>query len=100
MSLEDVLIPLAFATLIAILLNPLCNRLQRKMPKVIAIMVTMLIAIVVLVSLFYFLSSRIAHFFDDLDAIKLKFGQLLHHLQSWLSDTFGLTIKKQDANVK
>jgi len=94
--LADILIPLAFATLIAILLNPLCNRLQRKVPKVIAIMLTMLIAMVLLVSLLYFLSSRIVHFFDDLDAIKLKFGQLLHDLQLWLSDTFGLTIKKQE----
>jgi len=60
----------------------------------------MLIAIVLLMALLYFLSSRIVHFFDDLDAIKLKFGQLLHHLQLWLNDTFGLTVKKQEQMLK
>ncbi|MFC3559224.1 AI-2E family transporter [Pedobacter jamesrossensis] len=93
--LRDILVPLAFAALIAILLNPLTNRLQRKMPKVLAILLSMVIAIIVLLALMYFLSSQIAHFFDNLDAMKQKFTELLHTLQQWLEHTFGITNKKQ-----
>lgn len=42
--LRDILVPLAFAALIAILLNPLCNRIERKLPKMIAIILSMTIA--------------------------------------------------------
>ncbi|MET4082017.1 AI-2 transport protein TqsA [Pedobacter sp. UYP30] len=93
--LQDILVPLSFALLIAILLNPLCNRFQRKFPLVIAIAFTMLIAIVVLVALIYFLSWQVSHFFDDFDAIKQKFGELLHTIQTWLRHQFGLSTKKQ-----
>jgi len=93
--IQDILVPLAFATLIAILLNPLATRLERIFPKIVSISISMLIALVVIVSLFYFLSSQVAHFFDDLDAIKLKLSQLFHTTQQWLQTQFGLSSKKQ-----
>jgi AI-2 transport protein TqsA len=93
--LKDVLVPLAFACLIAILLNPLSNRLQRHLPRVLSIFISMLIALIVITAVFYFLSSQVAHFFDDLDAIKAKFAKLLQGLQQWLEETFGISSKKQ-----
>lgn len=93
--LRDVLVPLAFATLIAILLNPLSTRLDRKMPKILSITISMLIAIVVLAGLAYFLSSQIAHFFDNVEAMKEKFSELLVIIQGWLEQTFGIGTKKQ-----
>ena len=45
-QLGDILVPLAFAALIAILLNPLCNRLQAlKIPRIAAILISIFIAI-------------------------------------------------------
>jgi AI-2 transport protein TqsA len=93
--LQDVLVPLAFAGLIAILLNPLESRLERWFPKIVSIIITMLIALIVILGVMYFLSSQIAHFFDDLDAIKAKFWSLVHNLQDWLQATFGISTKKQ-----
>ncbi|RNL52155.1 AI-2E family transporter [Pedobacter jejuensis] len=93
--LRDVLVPLAFATLIAILLNPLSNRLERKMPKVLSILITMIIAVLILSGLMYFLSSQIAHFFDNLDAMKQKFAEILNIAQQWLQQTFGISAQKQ-----
>ncbi|RZL42538.1 MAG: AI-2E family transporter [Pedobacter sp.] len=93
--LRDVLVPLAFATLIAILLNPLSARIERKLPKIIAIIISMLIAVAVLAGLAYFLSSQIAHFFDNVDAMKQKFSELLVNIQQWLEKTFGIGAKKQ-----
>ena len=93
--LRDILVPLAFAALIAILLNPLSNRLEQKLPKILAIVLSMTIAIVMIVALMYFLSSQVAHFFDDLDAIKLRLSNLLHDVQVWLQTSFGFSATKQ-----
>lgn len=93
--LHDILVPLAFAGLIAVLLNPLSTRLERWVPKVVSIAISMLIALIVLMGLMYFLSSQIAHFFDDLDAIKAKLTALLHSLQTWLQTSFGISTSKQ-----
>lgn len=98
--LRDVMVPLAFAALIAILLNPLCVRLERKMNKIVAIIISMLIAILALAGLAYFLSSQIAHFFDNVDAMKQKFAELLVIIQKWLEQTFGIAVQKQVQMVK
>jgi AI-2 transport protein TqsA len=93
--LRDILVPLAFAALIAILLNPLTNRFERKMPKILSIILSMLIGLLVVVAILYFLSSQVAHFFDDLDSIKQKLSQLLEQIRSWLQGTFGISTQKQ-----
>ncbi len=98
--LKDILVPLAFACLIATLLNPLCNRLERKVPKIVAIIISLLIAIGILIGVFYFLSTQVAHFFDDLDSVKVKFNELIHNIQAWLQKSFGLSASKQKQLVK
>jgi len=98
--LRDVLVPLAFAAFIAILLNPLSNRFERKLPKVISITLTMLIAMIILAGLLYFLSTQVAHFFDDVDAIRAKLNHLQHDVQNWVEQRFGMSTTKQDQMVK
>ena len=93
--LRDILVPLAFAALIAILLNPLSNRIEKKTPKIIAIVLSMTIAIAVIMGLMYFLSSQVAHFFDDLDSIKARLTDLIHDLQVWIQTSFGYSASKQ-----
>jgi len=97
--LRDVLVPLAFATLVAILLNPLSNRMERKMPKILSIILSMLIAVAVLVGVAYFLSAQIAHFFDNVDEMKTKLTQLITTIQKWLEQQFGIGAKKQQQMV-
>lgn len=87
--------PLAFAGLFAILLNPLFNRLNHRMPRIPAIILTLLIAIAVVGGLFYFLSSRIAMFSTDLPLIKDKFTSLLTELQTWTNKHLGPSMGKQ-----
>lgn len=97
--LRDILVPLAFATLIAILLNPLSNRIERKLPKIVAILISMTIALVIVCGVMYFLSSQMVHFFDDLDAIKLRLNNLVKDIQGWVRSSFGLSVNKQDKMV-
>ncbi|WP_316831683.1 AI-2E family transporter [Pedobacter aquatilis] len=93
--LRDILVPLAFAALIAILLNPISSRLERKVPKILAITLSMLIALIGITALAYFLSAQIAHFFDNVDAMKQKLSELLILIQRWLEQSFGIGAKKQ-----
>jgi predicted PurR-regulated permease PerM len=100
-NLGDILTPLAFAVIIAILLNPLVNRLGTyKVGKIPSIFLAMLLAILVIAGIFYFLSSQIIGFGENLPALKAKFSSLLASLQSWLQQKFGLSIAKQTQMIK
>jgi predicted PurR-regulated permease PerM len=95
-NLQDILVPLAFAVIFAILLNPLVNRLRKaNISNPLSIAIVMLLAIVILGGLLYFLSSQIAGFGDNLPLLKSKFSSILDQLQQWLQARFGLAIDKQ-----
>lgn len=100
-ALGDILVPFSFAILIAILLNPLCSWLQaRKVPKVFAIIITLLLAIVSLGSLIYLLSVQVAQFGDSLPALKLKFEVMIDGLENWIFHSFGIATQKQVNFIK
>src|SRR5215218_1997690 len=100
MLLRAVLIPFAFAGLIAILLNPLFSRLHRKLPRVAAILITLLIATLVVSLLFYFLSSQIAMFGESLPALKAKTTTLLNFVSNWLHDRLNISVDRQVAALR
>lgn len=94
--LQDILVPFAFAGLIAILLNPVYNRFQKwKFNKILAILLTILIAVLILLAVLLFLSSQIVQFGDMIPQLKEKTLSLLHELQAWLSSRFGISAQKQ-----
>ncbi|HEY1024007.1 MAG TPA: AI-2E family transporter [Sphingobacteriaceae bacterium] len=95
-SLRDILIPIAFAAVIGILLNPIVNRLQnRRIPKLLSILLGMLIGALVIGGILYFLSSQIIRFGETLPVLRAKFTEVLHEFQQWLLDDFGITVKRQ-----
>ncbi|WP_413666274.1 AI-2E family transporter [Mucilaginibacter sp. Mucisp86] len=100
-QLADVMIPLAFAAFIAILLNPVSNWLEeRKVPKILAICLAMLLGAVLLAGLFYFLSTQIIQFGDSLPMLKKKFGELFITFKDWVATTFNYPVQKQDQLIK
>jgi predicted PurR-regulated permease PerM len=95
-TLSGILIPIAFAIILTILLNPVCNwLLKRKLPKVVAIGLTLLLAIVVFLFVTVFLSSQIAKFGESWPVLKQKFTQLATQSGSWLQNQMGITAEKQ-----
>jgi predicted PurR-regulated permease PerM len=100
-TLADILVPLAFAAFLSVLLNPLCNRLERlKIPKIYAIIMVMVIALLVVAAVFYFLSTQIIQFGDSLPMLKEKFAGLTLNVKHWIQNTFGFTIDKQNQALK
>src|SRR3982750_260514 len=95
-SLRAILVPLSFALLIAILLNPLVNRFEKwKMHPVLAISLALLIAFLFFAGIGYFLSSQIAGFTDQLPLMKKKVVQLMHDLQVDTNRRFNIDMEKQ-----
>jgi predicted PurR-regulated permease PerM len=99
--LQDVIVPFAFAGLIAILLNPVYTFLEsKKLNKILAIILTILLAVLVISGLMFFLSSQIAQFGEMLPQLETKVMSLLKEVQTWLTAQFGLSEQKQMSMAK
>lgn len=97
--LADVLIPLAFSVLIAILSNRFYVRLESKLPKVVAITITIMVGILMALGLVYFLSTQISGFVQSLPLLKQKTTALLVEVQRWAQVRFGINMQKQVTDI-
>lgn len=98
---QDLVVPLSLATLVAILLIPVCQFLEkRKVPKVLAIVIALLLTVLFVGGIFYFLSSQIAAFLNDTEQIKKGINMQLSHLQDWIREQFNLSKKEQNDLVQ
>ncbi|GGF22611.1 AI-2E family transporter [Echinicola rosea] len=89
--LKSVLVPLMFALVIAIMLFPLCNFLERiKLPRAAASIISVIVATLVLSGLLYFIVHQVIVIGKDGQDIANNFGDIYDKIQSWLESTFGL----------
>ena len=97
---QDIIVPLAFAVLLAVLLLPANKYLEKKgIPRVIAIVLSLTVAIVITSGIIYFLSSQIAGFMNDIPAIKQHLAIHLKTLQGWVAHHFNLTKIEQSSLI-
>ena len=95
-ELRAILVPLAFAIMISILLNPLVNILVRKkVNRILAISVSLLITILFVAGLMYFISSQVVKFSDNMPELQRKSTELFHNFQIWLQSNYSLSLAKQ-----
>lgn len=100
-ALSGILVPFAFAILCAILLNPLCNRLiDLKIPKPLAILLTLLAGLGFTALVFYLLSIQMMQFGQSFPLLKIKFGQIIDSLEQYVSLQFGISTEKQVLFIK
>jgi predicted PurR-regulated permease PerM len=93
---SDIIIPFAFAMLLAILLTPLNNYLeQKKFSRPTAIMSSLVISFLFIFGIIYFLSIQILAFLDDMPIIKERINELIYSVQRWLHQRFGLSMREQ-----
>jgi predicted PurR-regulated permease PerM len=99
-NLREIMIPLAFAALFAILLNPVANFLQKKkFRKAPSIILSMLMGVLFFAGLVYFLSMQLSHFGDELPHLKEKFESLTSNLQNYVQSEFGVAKAKQQQYI-
>jgi predicted PurR-regulated permease PerM len=95
-TLRGIMVPLAFALMISILLNPLVNKLQqKKINRIVAITISLLAAIILVAGLMVFISAQIARFTENMPVLQQKFSEMFHQLQLWLQRNYSLSLSKQ-----
>ena len=88
---QDIIVPIAFATLLAILLLPFNNFLEIKLSRVWAITLSLSITLIILIGLIYFFAIHVGSFVDDLPRIKSQLNRHLRTVQTWAYHQFHLT---------
>lgn len=97
---QDILVPLAFAILFSILLLPIADFLERKgIGRVIANIISILLALLFVSGIIYFLSSQISSFLQDLPSIKKHLADHLQTVQSWVGKTFNISRAEQSGLI-
>lgn len=95
---QTIIVPIIFSFIIAILLNPIVSFLcKHNVNRFIAILVTILFAIICLTALIYFISSQIIMFGEMLPQLEEKIGTLISQSIQWASQIFDVSTENINA---
>lgn len=101
---QTIILPVIYALMIAILLNPLVNFLcRKKINRVVAIFMVVLFAVLVFGSVIYFVSSQATKFSATLPILQQKLNTLIADATLWVSEKFHIDTQKINlwlANLK
>lgn len=101
---KSIIMPLGFAIVLAMLLLPIVNWLIKKgVPGIVAMLLSILLALLFAGGIVYFLSSQVAEFMSDLPTIKEKLSKHLSTAQDWISEHLNIDKTQQESaaeNVK
>jgi len=90
-----IIVPILFSTLLAILLNPIVNFLNRKrVPRPISIGIVITIAMALVAGLVFFLVTQISLFSNMLPALKAQLIAISQQTIQWISTQFNIPINK------
>lgn len=87
---QGVLVPICFSLLFALLLLPLSERLERRLPRALAIVVCLVTVILILGCLIWLLSAQLMSFSEELKNITDKLTVFWNKLQLFLFRNFGI----------
>lgn len=86
---KSIIVPLIFAWILAILLNPVVNFFTRvRIPRVLAIVTAILLLIVVVFGVFYFIETQTSKFSSSLPQLKQRSQELINQCLAWVTEKF------------
>ena len=98
---QRIIIPILYATITAILLNPIVNFLVAKgINKLMAISIAVLLAIMIILCICYIISSQLTMFSETYPQLKEKFTQTSTDIEKWASGKFNIRQNKIATWVK
>ncbi|GAA4410899.1 AI-2E family transporter [Nibrella viscosa] len=99
--LEEILVPLIFSILLAMVLYPLCHRLERvHMPRIWAIVICILLAVAVLAGLIYLVSLQIGNFTQEAPKLMERGNELLDKLQTFADEHLNIDRQRQVSEAR
>lgn len=94
-------IPLTYAAVLAMLMTPLCEKLEAEgVHKVLATFLCVLLLIVFILGLGTILSTQFSSFSENIPQIEQRISQTLREAQMYISETFGISPEEQDELVQ
>jgi predicted PurR-regulated permease PerM len=98
---QDILMPLGFAVVLSFLLLPVNNWLMKRgVPEIMALMVSIFIAVACICAVVYFFSVQIAEFTDDLPKIKRNLNRHISTIQQYIRENYNITKAEQEEAVQ
>lgn len=92
---QEILVPLVFAAIIGIMLNPLVNRLTKwGMDRLVAILLVLLLTGLLAAAFFYFLGSQVSLFSESFPLLRKKLNMVVKEGTKWYSHTFNVKMSK------
>lgn len=96
-----ILIPLAFAAMLAMLLTPICRYLDQKgFHRALSCTVSTLILLLVLAGIIGIVIAQISTFSENLNMINQKFGSWMSSLQRYAESQLDIPPEKQESMLK
>ncbi|MES2543253.1 MAG: AI-2E family transporter [Bacteroidota bacterium] len=97
---QNIITPILLALLFAILLRPVSHFLKNKLhfPHVIAVMFTVTIAILIVFSIFYYISWQVSDIINDWGQIKANVALHVDTIQNMIRENFDLS-KREQKNI-
>ena len=98
---QHIIVPILYATIIAILLNPFVNFLtNKKVSKVLAITIAVMLAFAITVGFIYFISSQFSMFADAYPQLKIKVDKTGTQSIFWISKHFNISVEKINLQIQ
>lgn len=93
---HGVLVPIYFSILLSILLLPVTGLLERcYLPSTLANLIAVILALAVIATIVYFISSQMVGFFNDVSAIREHLAEHITSLQKWLEQKVHISTAQQ-----
>lgn len=95
--LKSFLIPFAYGLLIALIIYPVCKKLEnKKVPRSLAIFISILLVVLILGFVVFIFIYQIKVVNKDIPELLLRIQQSFPNTQEWVRTTFGLSLTAQD----
>jgi predicted PurR-regulated permease PerM len=92
---SEIIFPLVFAAIFAIMLHPVEQWLiRRRVPQILAITLTVVLGVAALLGVFYFIVLEAGQLSDQMPMFKTKFAQTSAQVHEWLQTRFGVSDQK------
>jgi predicted PurR-regulated permease PerM len=98
---EELIVPLLFSFLFAILLLPAANFFENrfKLPRSLASIIVVLLLLTIISLIMYVIGSQIAALSTEWPLLKSQLSALTHNMQIWAAKTFRINIARQTTYI-
>ena len=88
---QDIIVPIVFSTIMAILILPVVNFfIRRRINRIIAILITLLLTFIIIIAFCVLMYSQIIRFSDSWPLLVDKFTLLINQTINWISGYFDI----------